>query len=154
MGGYGAVAIAARHPELFGAVVSHSGVLAPLYVGPHPYQGHARFAATVSEAFQSWPAYRRPLFEVEFGSNPSEWRARDPLQQLGRLLAKHHPVPRLYIDVGVDDTLTVDQNRAIHDALVKQRAAHEYQEWPGAHTADYWRTHEGEGLAWLLEQLR
>ena len=22
------------------------------------------------------------------------------------------------------------------------------------HTADYWRAHEGEGLAWLLEQLR
>ena len=154
MGGYGAMSIAARHPDLFGAAVSHSGVLAPLYVGPHPYPGHARFASTTTEALQRWPAYRWPLFEVEFGTDTAQWWARDPLRQLARLLSARRPVSRLYIDVGVDDTLTVDQNRAFHDSLVKGRIAHTYREFPGGHTPAYWRAHEGEGLAWLLQQIR
>jgi S-formylglutathione hydrolase FrmB len=152
-GAYGAVSLAARHPELFGAAVSHSGVLAPLYVGPHPYTGHPHFAATVAEALQRWPAYRRPLFTVEFGTDTAEWWARDPLRQLDRLLVARRPLPKLYIDVGADDTLTVDQNRAVNDALAKRRVAHVYHEWPGGHTKEYWRAHEGEGLAWLLQQI-
>jgi S-formylglutathione hydrolase FrmB len=154
MGGYGAVSIAARHPSLFGAAVSHSGVLALLYVGPHPYPGHATFAATVAQLLPRWPAYRWPLFEVEFGTDTAQWWARDPMRQLARLRSAGRSLPRLYIDVGVEDTLTVDQNRAFHDALAKQHIAHTYQEFPGAHTTAYWRAHEAEGLAWLLQQIR
>lgn len=94
MGGYGALWIAGHHPELFGAAVSHSGLVAPLYVGPRPYAGRAHYAATPAEALERWPVYRRPLFAVEFGADTSEWWARDPVRQLERLLAAGRNSPQ------------------------------------------------------------
>jgi S-formylglutathione hydrolase FrmB len=150
MGGYGALFLAARHPDLFSAAVSHSGVASPLYVGPHPYAGRARFAGTVSEILDQWPSYRWSLFLLEFGRDTSGWWARDPFRQIDRLLAAGRPVPDLSLDVGTMDRFA-DQNRALSDTLRKRGVAHRYREWPGGHDDAYWRAHAGGGLAWLLE---
>ena len=152
MGGYGAVFLAARHPDLFSAAVSHSGVVAPLYVGPHPYAEQAVFASTVSEILDQWPPYRWPLFLVEFGRDTSGWWARDPFRQIDRLLAAGRPVPYLSVDVGTMDRFA-DQSRALSDTLRKRGVAHRYREWPGGHDEAYWRAHAGEGLAWLLDHI-
>ena len=152
MGGYGAVFLAARHPDLFSAAVSHSGVVAPLYVGPHPYAEQAVFAGTVSEILDQWPSYRWPLFLVEFGRDTSGWWARDPFRQIDRLLAAGRPVPYLSVDVGTMDRFA-DQSRALSDTLRKRGVAHRYREWPGGHDEAYWRAHAGEGLAWLLDHI-
>jgi putative tributyrin esterase len=152
MGGYGAVFLAARHPDLFSAAVSHSGVVAPLYVGPHPYAEQAVFAGTVSEILAQWPSYRWPLFLVEFGRDTSGWWARDPFRQIDRLLAAGRPVPYLSVDVGTMDRFA-DQSRALSDTLRKRGVAHRYREWPGGHDEAYWRAHAGEGLAWLLDHI-
>jgi S-formylglutathione hydrolase FrmB len=152
MGGYGAIALAARHPDLFSAAVSHSGLVSPLYVGPHPYTGWARFASTVPEILERWPASRRPLLELEFGTDTSGWWARDPFRLLERLLADGQPVPDLYLDVGVEDRF-LDQNHAFVDTLRKRKVSHLYREWPGGHDQAYWRAHAAEGLAWLLERI-
>src|SRR5215207_2344427 len=45
MGGYGAVSLALAYPDVFSAAASHSGVLSPLFVGPHPYAAPPRYAA-------------------------------------------------------------------------------------------------------------
>ena len=37
MGGFGALELSMRHPDLFAAAASHSGVDALLYAGPYPY---------------------------------------------------------------------------------------------------------------------
>ena len=152
MGGYGAVFLAARHPDLFSAAVSHSGVVAPLYVGPHPYAEQAVFAGTVSVILDQWPSYRWPLFLVEFGRDTSGWWARDPFRQIDRLLAAGRPVPYLSLDVGTMDRFA-DQSRALSDTLRKRGVAHRYREWPGGHDEAYWRAHAGEGLAWLLDHI-
>jgi S-formylglutathione hydrolase FrmB len=153
MGGYGAFTLATRHPELFSAAVSHSGVVAPLYVGPYPYAGRARFASTVAEALGRWPAFRVPLFEIEFGTDTSQWWARDPLRQVATLRAAGREVPGLYFDAGSEDTLVIDQNRALHDGLTRRKVPHEFHEWPGGHITAYWRAHAAEGLAWLLRRI-
>src|SRR5262249_54445736 len=41
MGGLGAFELAMRHPDVFAAAASHSGVVGLLYVGPHPYRSGA-----------------------------------------------------------------------------------------------------------------
>ena len=152
MGGYGALFLAARHPDLFRAAVSHSGVVSPLYVGPHPYNGQAVFAGAVSEILDQWPSYRWPLFLVEFGRDTSGWWARDPFRQIDRLLGAGRPIPHLYLDVGTMDRFA-DQSRALSDTLRKRSVAHRYSEWPGGHDDAYWRAHAGEGLGWLLERI-
>jgi S-formylglutathione hydrolase FrmB len=149
MGGYGAFFLALRHPDLWGAAVSHSGVLAPLYIGPHPYNGHPRYAATVEEILASWPPHRRALFAIEFGTDTATWWARDPFRQLQRLQADHRPLPELFFDVGSSDRFA-DQSRALADTLRRLRIRHTFAEWPGDHNDAYWRAHVGEGLTWVL----
>jgi S-formylglutathione hydrolase FrmB len=152
MGGFGAVFLAARHPDMFGAAVSHSGVVSPLYIGPHPYAGRPAFAGTVSEILSGWPSYRWPLFLIEFGRDTSGWWRRDPFRQIECLLDSGRPVPHLSLDVGTTDRFA-DQSRALSDTLRKRGVAHRYHEWPGGHDYDYWRAHAGAGLAWLLEHI-
>jgi S-formylglutathione hydrolase FrmB len=152
MGGYGAITLAARHPDFFSAAVSHSGVVSPLYVGPHPYTGWSRFATDPSEILEQFPASRHALLELEFGADTSGWWARDPFRNIERLLSERRRVPVLYLDIGTDDRYR-DQNRAFVDTLKDRGVPHRYLEWPGGHDGDYWRAHAGEGLAWLLEHI-
>jgi enterochelin esterase-like enzyme len=62
-------------------------------------------------------------------------------------------VPSLFIDCGVSDRL-VDQNRSLDAALKELGIAHQYAEWPGGHTWQYWRAHGAQSLAWMGERLR
>src|SRR5262249_31725345 len=114
MGGYGAVTIAVDYPDVFAAAASHSGVLMPLYAGPHPYASPVRYVSNDSlhAAFQGiWP-----LISPAFGTDTADWAARDPARLLRRLLDSGKPAPALFLDVGRDDGL-VDQNRAFDAAL-------------------------------------
>ncbi len=54
MGGYGAVAIALEHPDVFSAAASHSGVLSPLYAGPHPFSAPARYHTSIDSLAAAW----------------------------------------------------------------------------------------------------
>jgi putative tributyrin esterase len=154
MGGYGAWFLSLRHPELWSVAVSHSGVLQPLYVAPHPFDGHPRYASSVKEALDRWPvggplsASRRNLFMIEFGPDTAGWWARDPLRQLLRL-QNSQLVPDLYSDVGTSDGFA-DQNRAMADSLRRMGVPNSFHEWPGDHEWNYWRAHVPVGLAWVL----
>lgn len=153
MGGYGAVTLALRYPGVWSAAASHSGVLSPLYLGPHPYAaGAARFATSGAELEARWGKSFWPLLEPVFGSDTASWWTRDPARLAERALAAGRPLPALSLDVGTDDPF-VDQNRAFHAALTALGIAHRYHEWPGTHNWDYWRAHEPESLSWLMETL-
>jgi len=112
MGGYGAMKLGLKFAERFGSVVSHSGVLdiARWYVD------------------SKRPARNRGIFGARV--KPSE----DPV----RLLTKARPLPRLWIDCGVDDFL-IEHNRAFHRLLTRRGVPHVYQEHPGVHNWDYWQ---------------
>jgi S-formylglutathione hydrolase FrmB len=155
MGGYGAITLALRHPDVWSAAVSHSGVLAPLYAGPRPFAAPARWAPDLPALARSWSGYWTTI-PLAFGPDTAGWWARDPgrlaAQAAAQARAAGRPLPALFVDVGTSDRL-VDQNRAFRHSLDSLGVPVRYAEWPGAHTWGYWRAHAPESLAWLLARL-
>ena len=152
MGGYGAVELALEYPGVWCAAASHSGLLSPMYDGPHPFAGRDVYATRAAE-LEQLAGPRWPSMELAFGRDLVGWEARDPLTRLRRLLAARPAlVPALFIDVGRDDPFA-DQNRAFHAELVAMHVPHHYAEWPGAHTWTYWRAHAAQSLVWIAAHI-
>jgi S-formylglutathione hydrolase FrmB len=148
MGGYGAITLALRYPSVFSAAASHSGVLSPLYVGPHPFAAPPQYATRMD---QLAPIYRGlwPIIAPAFGNDTAAWWSRMPGRIAQRLVASRRgPMPAIMLDVGSEDNL-VDQNRDFHATLQRLGVAHVYTEWPGVHDWMYWRAHVGESLTWI-----
>ena len=149
MGGYGAVSLALRYPDVFSAAASHSGVLSPLSGEP---RGAARPVADIAELRAG---YRRmwPLIAPAFGADTAAWWSREPARLAEQLVARDRSlVPALFVDVGVDDNLLA-QNRRFRDELRRLGIAHEYREWPGTHDWAYWRAHVPESLRWIAGRI-
>lgn len=149
MGGYGAISLALRYPEVYAAAASHSGVVSPLYTGPTPYRAPAHYASTPAE-LRAYAGGLWPSESLAFGPDTSGWWPRDP----ARLAAHLHQtrpslMPALYADVGTEDHFA-DGNRAFRDRLAALGIPLDYHEYPGAHTWLYWRSHVATSLAWLL----
>jgi S-formylglutathione hydrolase FrmB len=148
MGGYGAISLALAYPDVFSAAASHSGIVSPLLMGPHPYAPPPRYASTEAELRENagnlWPA-----LVLAFGRDTTGWWPRDPGRRAARAVATDRArMPALKLDVGVSDTY-VDQSRDLHATLQRLGVAHAYAEWPGAHGWDYWRVHARESLQWI-----
>jgi len=114
MGGHGALWLALRHKDLFGAAGSTSG---GVDFRPFP---------------DNW-GIKKDL--GEYNTHKREWdthtviNAADSLQN-GEL--------KLIFDCGVDDFfLTV--NRALHQKLLDRKIDHDYIERPGGHNPAYWQ---------------
>ena len=125
MGGYGAVKLVLKYPDLFA------------------------FAGSLSGAFNAAqnlddlrPEFRAKLLEV-FGNSGSATR-RD--NDVFRLVKTSHDNPYFYVACGTGDFF-LDTNRALAAQLSAQKIPYEYHETPGGHTWEYWDT----GLAPLLE---
>ncbi|MEO6445607.1 MAG: alpha/beta hydrolase family protein [Gemmatimonadaceae bacterium] len=153
MGGYGAISLALRYPDVFRAAASHSGVVSPLYVGPRPFQGTPRYAESPDALRKSWGERMWPLISPAFGSDAAGWIARDPARLAARLVNQGDvQVPAIFIDCGTEDGL-IDQSRALRHELQRLGITPAYAEWPGKHDWDYWRRHSPESLTWLARQL-
>jgi S-formylglutathione hydrolase FrmB len=159
MGGYGAVSLALAYPELFSAAASHSGLLSPLYAGPHPFAPPPVYATDMDSLRASWGDRFWPLIEPAFGKDTAAWWSRDPARRAARLRERVRElgtgavtVPALFVDVGTEDEL-LDQSRAFRWELERLGIPVTYAEWPGGHTWDYWRRHAVESVTWLAERL-
>jgi len=113
MGGYGALRLISRFPELFGAAGSMSGVLLL----------HSKLE-------------RFGLVELlgDSLSNSRLWQENSCINLLLNLIDKSKGI---IIDCGVEDPF-IDMNRAVHAYLLKLGLEHEYWERSGAHTWTYW----------------
>ena len=156
MGGYGAVAIAVLHPGVFGAAVSHGGVLTPgLYADSSQTAStgvvHWRDGRTMAElkkgAGQQWPGMY-PMF----GLDTLSWQARDPARLLIALKARGQPLPALYADMAQDDE-RLEQNRVFRRTMTSHDIPLQYVEWPGKHSWIYWNAHVPQGLRFLAEHV-
>jgi putative tributyrin esterase len=132
MGGYGAVKLGLKHPQLFGSVNSHSGALGFLRADPE-------------KAKQLSPEFSRV-----FGKAPSGG-PEDPFAIVEKI--DHGLIPPIRIDCGVEDFL-IDQNRAFHAHLEKMRIPHEYQEFPGNHNWAYWDLQVQQAIAFHVKNLK
>ncbi len=112
MGGYGAVKLALKHPDLFCAAVSHSGAVG---FGQRTFDAGSEWAAIMGENAAGGP---------------------NDIFALAETLDRNN-LPALRIDCGVDDFL-IEENRALNAHLTALGIAHEYEEHPGEHNWVYW----------------
>jgi S-formylglutathione hydrolase FrmB len=132
MGGYGAVKLALKNPNLFCSANSHSGAVA---FGHNKMDGKDPFTTE----------FRRVL-----GENPVDG-PNDCFSLAHRI--DRAQAPALRIDCGTEDFL-IQSNRDFHAHLEKEGIAHEYQEFPGSHEWGYWDKHVQEALAFHRKALK
>lgn len=123
MGGYGAMRLALGRPDLFISANSHSGALCA---------GNKRYSRT-----------KDPERARIFGTKPAG--SYHDLQALAKRAQSARTLPKLRLDCGDEDFLLED-NRTFHAALDRDGIPHEYEEFPGSHTWDYWDQHVPEAL--------
>lgn len=119
MGGYGAMKLGLKYPELFGSVAAHSG------------------AMCITSLYENaeWVAYLQSIFGDTM--NPAD-DCMVLAEQPGRK-------PALRFDCGTEDFL-LEQNRAFDAHLTRLGIEHIYEEFPGAHDWEYWDEHIVEAL--------
>ncbi|HEY5936981.1 MAG TPA: alpha/beta hydrolase family protein [Kofleriaceae bacterium] len=147
MGGFGALTLALRHPDLYAAAVSHSGVDALLYEGPSPYQkGKVELVRDV----KNWGGRLGPFgawIRGIFGSELANWQAHDPASLVGKLGPGG---PKLYLDCGTEDEFALHNHAAyLHDLLLDKKIDHEYFSGPGRHDFTFWAQRLPKSLAFL-----
>jgi S-formylglutathione hydrolase FrmB len=114
MGGHGAMYLAIRHGDLFGAAGSSSG---GVDFTPFPKKWD------ISKALG------------DYLLNKERWQQNTVLYQVNTL--KNDQLA-IIIDCGVDDFF-IDVNRSLHQRLLELKINHEYTERPGGHTSTYWK---------------
>jgi S-formylglutathione hydrolase FrmB len=137
MGGYGALHLAFRHPDLFGSVATHSAALIeklPSDIGDNPGIGR--------------------LLERPFGSppDPAFWDRESPIT-----LARTAGLSGLaiYFDCGAQDDLGLDAgNRVLDRVLTARRVTHEFHLYPGGHNWEYFAAHLPASLEFESSALR
>jgi S-formylglutathione hydrolase FrmB len=123
MGGHGAITLAAKHPTLFIAAGSMSGVM---NIDTDLWK--------VGEDFRNL----RKKGQIEMlGSINYQAPGFNPYTAVGLVDQLENQKIHLIIDCGVDDFL-IETNRQMHSLLMEKKIAHEYIERPGAHTWNYW----------------
>ncbi|EOZ95379.1 putative esterase [Indibacter alkaliphilus LW1] len=122
MGGHGAMMIAAKHPELFIAAGSMSGVMNIDY---RMWKVDESFKNRIKEG------QKLALGDINYDAPFTEYTA------VGLVGKMKENGTALLIDCGVDDFL-IATNRQIHQLLLDLNVDHEYTERPGAHTWQYW----------------
>jgi S-formylglutathione hydrolase FrmB len=126
MGGYGALHLAFRHPELFVSVSAHSAALIeklPAFIGTTPNSPRARVLGGV------------------FGSpaDPAFWDRNSPI-----VLARAANLAglKIYFDCGDQDDYGFDSGAtALDKVLTSRRIAHEFHIYPGRHDPGYFAEH-------------
>ena len=133
MGGYGALHLALRHPDLFGSVSANS---AALIANPPQGKVDADSAEAISRALGG--AFGTP-FDRAF------WDRNSPFT-----LAREGPRPtglQIYFDCGTEDDFGFNRGaQAFHDLLVSRGIPHEFHLYPGRHDLSYFAEHLPESL--------
>lgn len=114
MGGHGALLLALRHPDVYGAASSMSGAM-----------NLPRFSDRWGIADVLGP----------YAERPGWWHTHSLVS-----VAEHVTPPddlALLIDCGVDDVFIAD-NRRLHAILMRRGIGHDYLERPGDHSWAYW----------------
>lgn len=124
MGGHGALMISAKHPDLFIAAGSMSGVM---NIDTRMWKVEDDFKTRINQGLES-------LVGQNLNYDAPNFSTFTAVGLVDRV--KSNGIA-LIIDCGVDDFL-ISTNRQIHQLLLDNGTPHEYIERPGAHTWPYW----------------
>jgi len=126
LGGYGALKIAYRHPEMFGVVIAHCAAILPAFP-PKPSQDNPR-------SFYG-------LFSSVFGDpyDKEMWADNDPvvLAQRNAAAIKKSGL-KIYFDCGTEDRFGFFNGaKTLDSTLTSAQITHEYHLFPGNHGWPY-----------------
>ena len=152
MGGFGALMLSMRHPDLFAAAVSHSGVDSLIYMGPFPYK-----SADKVERMTDIKQWGGPFVEINkwmrglFGDDVANWKKYDPTT----LVEKLEPGQlALYLDCGTEDGFALQNGASwLHDILLSKKIEHAFFLGPGQHDFDFWKARVPESLKFLRDHV-
>lgn len=136
MGGYGALHLAFRHPQLFASVSAHSAALIeklPVFLGPTLNSPRARVLGSV------------------FASPPDDafWQRNSPLT-----LARTTNLSglKIYFDCGDEDDYGFATGATALDKILSARhIPHEFHIYPGRHDAAYFAEHLPASLIFISQ---
>ena len=134
MGGYGALKLAMKHPDVFGSVSAHSAVLLANLAD-------ARVSDRRLQLFQG-------LFDQIFGINQdmTYWDANNPMA-LAADTKKLNGL-KIYFDCGTEDEYGFQTGtKILDDMLTKANYPHEGHLYPGNHGWDYAAQHMDASLS-------
>jgi S-formylglutathione hydrolase FrmB len=112
MGGQGALSLAWKHPDTFGAAGSMSGVQ-----DLSPWKNHYDLTKVLGDTRNNDNFYKNSVVNM-VKKIPSE-------------------IPAIIFDCGVNDPF-IETNRQLHSELLLLKIPHNYTERNGAHSWDYW----------------
>jgi S-formylglutathione hydrolase FrmB len=136
MGGYGAIKMALKFPELFSFAASMSGAFeAPNWSDQFP-------------APENWEEYRPSITKV-FGTAESTARSENDLFRLVAAVSESD-VPEIYFDCGITDPFLA-ANQRLSNKMREHGIAHKFRIMPGGHDWDYW-ARQGKFLTQLVSQ--
>ena len=133
MGGYGALRLALRYPELFGSVSAHSAALLE------------RLPATAISSAQESSLAR--MLGGAFGSplDRAFWERNNPFTLVRN--STRQAELKIYFDCGTEDDYGFNSGaQAFHDLLMAHRIAHEFHLYPGGHNWQYVAQHLAASL--------
>jgi enterochelin esterase-like enzyme len=116
MGGYGALRLGAKHPELFRGISAHSAI--------------TDIREMDSFLFEPFPAHEIDNHDHDV----LHWMEQN-----------RNRLPPLRFDCGTNDQL-IQGNRRLHGELQRRQIPHQYLEFEGDHSWPYWRTHLKDSL--------
>ncbi len=114
MGGHGAMYLALRHSNLYGAAASISG---GVDIRPFP---------------DNW-GIKKQLGDIK--THRENWEKNTVINLVDNL---KNGTLKIALDIGTSDFF-LKVNRALHQKLLRLGIKHDYTERPGGHTWDYWR---------------
>ena len=160
MGGYGALRIGMKRPDVFGALYIMSACC--LTANRNPQPDSMKAAEAITTRAQAEEAARAPGFgpsvtlasAAAWSPNPknpplyldlpvkdgkvrpdivAKWVANAPLEMLEQYVANLGKYYAIGIDIGTKDSLLAS-NKALHAAMTRLRIPHGYEEYDGDHT--------------------
>lgn len=136
MGGYGALTLSMRNPDLFSYCVAMSS---------------GTFTDEEILANSNYDGYFKNIYGPKPAGKVSEhWKAYSPLHLLNTVEKEKLKSIRFYIDCGDDDFL-YKGNSALHVKMRDLGIPHEYRVRQGSHEWSYWRTGLYDGLKYISE---
>jgi putative tributyrin esterase len=124
MGGYGALRLGAKRPDIFRGISAHSAI------------------TRIEEMSQFTPA---PFPPEEIGTGEAD--------VVSWMETNRDRLPPLRFDCGSEDPL-IEGNRRFHLELKRRKIPHRYLEFEGGHDWSYWHKHVSSSLLFFEEILR
>ncbi len=150
MGGYGALTIGLRHPNLFCSIGSQSGALdyarsarVRLEAGEPPVKNEIPAPRDDDRDSNVPELIQIPGFTMQHERYPhgiafktvEDAQQYDPFELLKQVPVKY--LPHIYLDCGLDDGL-MNTNLEFATTMMANKVPFAYAQTPGAHGANYW----------------